>query len=226
MKVVANTRPAQGTGASRRLRRAGKVPGVVYGGAAQPTAVEVDHNALYHALRVESFHSSILDMELDGKGERVLLRALQWHPYKPQVMHVDFQRVDEDRPVTMKVPLHYVNQELAQAVKLGGAVVNHVLNEVQVTCLPKHLPEFIELDLSNVEVGQVIHVSQVPMPEGVKPVLHGKEDPVVVTIALPSVKVEEEETEAAAAAAAPAAAAAAPAAAAAAPAAAKKAEKK
>ncbi len=222
MKVVANTRPAQGTGASRRLRRAGKVPGIIYGGTAQPTAVELDHNALYHALRVESFHSSILDMELDGKGERVLLRALQWHPYKPQVMHIDFQRVDASQAITMKVPLHYVNQELAPAVKLGGAMVNHVLNEIQISCLPQYLPEFIELDLSNAEVGQVIHVSQVPMPEGVKPVLHGKEDPVVVTIALPSVKVEEEETPEAAAPAA--AAVAAPAAAA--PAAAKKTEKK
>ena len=221
MKVVANTRPAQGTGASRRLRRAGKVPGIIYGGTAQPTAIEVDHNALYHALRVESFHSSILDMEVDGSAERVLLRALQWHPYKPQVMHVDFQRIDEKQAITMRVPIHFVNQELAPAVKLGGAVVNHVLNEVQITCLPQYLPEFIELDLSSAEVGQVIHVSQVPMPEGVKPVLHGKEDPVVVTIALPSVRTEEEETPEAA----PAAAAAAPAAAAPA-AAAKKPEKK
>jgi large subunit ribosomal protein L25 len=208
MKVVANTRPAHGTGASRRLRRAGKVPGILYGGTAQPTAIEVDHNALYHALRVESFHSSILDMEIDGSGERVLLRALQWHPYKPQVMHVDFQRVDANQPITMKVPLHFVNQELATAVKLGGAVVNHVLNEIQITCLPQFLPEFIALDLSTAEVGQVVHVSQVPMPEGVRPVLHGKEDPVVVTISLPSVKTEEEVApEAAPAAAAPAAAA-------------------
>jgi len=220
MKVVANTRSAQGTGASRRLRRAGKVPGIIYGGQGEPTAIEVEHNPLYHALRVESFHASILDMELDGKSEQVLLRALQWHPYKPLVMHVDFQRVSADQPITMKVPLHFVNQELAPAVKLGGALISHVLNEVQITCLPRHLPEFIEVDLSNAEVGQVIHVSQIPMPEGVRPLLHGKEDPVVLTVALPSVKAEEE----AAAEAAPAAAVAA-AAPAAAPAA-KKAEKK
>jgi len=220
MKVVANTRSAQGTGASRRLRRAGKVPGIIYGGQGEPTAIEVEHNPLYHALRVESFHASILDMELDGKSEQVLLRALQWHPYKPLVMHVDFQRVSADQPITMKVPLHFVNQELAPAVKLGGALISHVLNEVQITCLPRHLPEFIEVDLSNAEVGQVIHVSQVPMPEGVRPLLHGKEDPVVLTVALPSVKAEEEPAaEAAPAAAAPAATpAAAPAA--------KKAEKK
>ena len=220
MKVVANTRSTQGTGASRRLRRAGKVPGIIYGGQGEPTAIEVEHNPLYHALRVESFHASILDMELDGKSEQVLLRALQWHPYKPLVMHVDFQRVSADQPITMKVPLHFVNQELAPAVKLGGALISHVLNEVQITCLPRHLPEFIEVDLSNAEVGQVIHVSQVPMPEGVRPLLHGKEDPVVLTVALPSVKAEEEPAaEAAPAAAAPAATpAAAPAA--------KKAEKK
>jgi len=220
MKVVANTRSAQGTGASRRLRRAGKVPGIIYGGQGEPTAIEVEHNPLYHALRVESFHASILDMELDGKSEQVLLRALQWHPYKPLVMHVDFQRVSADQPITMKVPLHFVNQDLAPAVKLGGALISHVLNEVQITCLPRHLPEFIEVDLSNAEVGQVIHVSQVPMPEGVRPLLHGKEDPVVLTVALPSVKAEEEPAaEAAPAAAAPAATpAAAPAA--------KKAEKK
>jgi len=208
MKVVANTRSAQGTGASRRLRRAGKVPGILYGGQGAPTPIEVEHNPLYHSARVESFHSSILDMELDGKSEQVLLRALQWHPYKPQVMHVDFQRVSADQPITMRVPLHYMNQETSDAVKLGGAKINHVLNEIEVSCLPKDLPEFIELDLGNATVGQVIHVSQVPMPAGVKAVLHGKEDPVVVTISIPTVKAEEEEAEAPAeAAAAPAAAA-------------------
>lgn len=215
MKVVANTRSAQGTGASRRLRRAGKVPGIIYGGQGEPTAIEVEHNPLYHALRVESFHSSVLDMELDGKAEQVLLRALQWHPYKPVVMHIDFQRVSADRPITMKVPLHYVNQDVSEAVRLGGAKINHVLNEIQVTCLPADLPEFIEIDLAGAAVGQVIHVSQVPMPAGVKAVLHGKEDPVVVTVSLPSVKGEEEP-----------AAEAAPAAAASAAPAAKKAEKK
>ena len=222
MKVVANTRSAQGTGASRRLRRAGKVPGIIYGGQGEPTAIEVEHNPLYHALRVESFHASILDMELDGKSEQVLLRALQWHPYKPVVMHIDFQRVSADQPITMRVPLHYVNQDASEAVRLGGAKVNHVLNEVQVSCLPRDLPEFIEIDLADATVGQVIHVSQVPMPAGVKAVLHGKEDPVVVTVALPSVKADEEPP----AEAAPAAAVAAPAAAPAAKKVEKKAEKK
>jgi large subunit ribosomal protein L25 len=198
MKVVANKRNLQGTGASRRLRRAGKVPGIIYGGQGQPAAIEVDHNSLYHALRVESFHSSILEMDLDGSAERVLLRAVQWHPYKQQVMHIDFQRVDADHVITMKVPVHFMNAEVSPAVKLGGAIVSHVLNEIEISCLPANLPEFIEVDLSAVSIGQVIHVSQVPMPEGVKPVLHGREDPVVVTVTKPGGGGDEEAPAAAA----------------------------
>jgi large subunit ribosomal protein L25 len=198
MKVVANKRNLQGTGASRRLRRAGKVPGIIYGGQGQPAAIEVDHNSLFHALRVESFHSSILEMDLDGSAERVLLRAVQWHPYKQQVMHIDFQRVDADHVITMKVPVHFMNAEVSPAVKLGGAIVSHVLNEIEISCLPANLPEFIEVDLSAVTIGQVIHVSQVPMPEGVKPVLHGREDPVVVTVTKPGGGGDEEAPAAAA----------------------------
>ncbi|MEK9719993.1 MAG: 50S ribosomal protein L25/general stress protein Ctc, partial [Quisquiliibacterium sp.] len=126
MKVVANKRNEQGTGASRRLRRAGKVPGIIYGGQGEPARIEVDHNSLYHALRVESFHSSILDLDLDGSSEQVLLRAVQWHPYKPQVMHIDFQRIDADHVITMRVPVHFMNQEISPAVKLGGAMISHV----------------------------------------------------------------------------------------------------
>jgi large subunit ribosomal protein L25 len=186
MKVVANTRTLQGTGASRRLRRAGKVPGIVYGGEAQPAAIEIEHNPLFHALRVESFHSSILDMEIDGKSEHVLLRSVQWHPFKQQVLHIDFQRVNANQKITVRVPVHFMNQEISPAVKLSSAIISHVLNEIEVSCLPSQLPEFIELDLSKLEVGQVVHVSQVPMPEGVTPVLHGKEDPVVVAAVKPA----------------------------------------
>ncbi len=130
MKVVANTRNAQGTGASRRLRRAAKVPGIIYGGRVEPTSIEIDHNALYHALRVENFHSSILDMDLDGKPEQVLLRDVQWHPYKQQVMHIDFQRVAPDQKITLKVPLHFTNQDQSPAVKLSAAIVSHVITEI------------------------------------------------------------------------------------------------
>ncbi|MFO0232656.1 MAG: 50S ribosomal protein L25/general stress protein Ctc, partial [Burkholderiales bacterium] len=179
MKVVATTRTAQGSGASRRLRRSGKVPGIVYGGTATPTAIELDHNPLYHSLRVEAFHSSILDMELDGNAERVLLRDVQWHAYKPLVMHIDFQRVAADQKIHVKVPLHYVNQEVSPAVKISAAIVSHVLSEIDVTCLPAALPEFIEVDLSGLTAGHPIHLSDVTFPEGVTPV-QAKENPVLV----------------------------------------------
>lgn len=190
MKVVAITRNAQGTGASRRLRRAGKVPGIIYGGNAQPTAIEIDHNDLFHALRVEAFHASILDMELDGKSEQVLLRDVQWHPFKQQVTHIDFQRVAADRKITMKVPLHFTNQENSPAVKLSAAIVSHVLNEIAVACLPGDLPEFVEVDLSNLAAGQTVHMRDIPLPSGVTAVLREKENPVVVTVAVPAAEEE------------------------------------
>lgn len=210
MKVVATTRSAQGSGASRRLRRTGKVPGIVYGGAATPTAIELDHNPLYHSLRVESFHSSILDMELDGRSEQVLLRDVQWHAYKPQVLHIDFQRVAADQKIHVKVPLHFVNQDISPAVKLSAAIVSHVMSEIEVSCLPGALPEFIEVDLSGLTAGHPIHVSDVTFPAGVTP-LQAKENPVLVVA---TVKGGDSgaDAEPAAAAAAPAKAAAAPAA--------------
>ena len=186
MKVVANTRSAQGTGASRRLRRAGKVPGIVYGGTVTPTAIELDHNSLFHALRVESFHSSILDMELDGKAEQVLLRDVQWHPYKQQVLHIDFQRIDANQKITMKVPLHFTNQEVSPAVKLSGAIISHVFNEIEISCLPGKLPEFIEVDLSSLETGKTVHVRDIPMPEGVSAVLREGENPAVISVTVPA----------------------------------------
>ena len=191
MKVVANTRSAQGTGASRRLRNAGKVPGIIYGGTVTPTTVELDHNTLYHALRVESFHASVLDMELDGKGEKVLLRDVQWHPYKQLVMHIDFQRVDANSKITMKVPLHFTNQELSPAVKLSGAIIGHVYNEIEVSCLPGNLPEFIEVDLSSLEVGKTVHIRDIPMPEGVTVAMRANENPAIINVTVP-VGAEEE----------------------------------
>ncbi len=203
MKFVAKTRSEQGSGASRRLRRAGLVPGIVYGGKTAPTPISIEHNPLYHALRVEAFHSSILDMELDGQPERVLLRDVQWHAYKPLVTHIDFQRVAADEKITVKVPLHFVNQELSPAVKLSGGIVGHVVNEVEISCLPGDLPSFIEVDLSNLEVGKPVHLSGIAFPQGVAPVLHAGEDPVLVTVTIPGAA--EEEPAPAAAPAAPAA---------------------
>lgn len=200
MKVVANTRTAQGSGASRRLRHAAKVPGVIYGGNEAPTSIEIDHNPLYHALRVEAFHSSILDMELDGKSQQVLLRDVQWHPYKQQVLHIDFQRVAADRKITMRVPLHFKGQESSPAVKLSAAIISHVMTDLEIRCLPADLPEFIEIDLSNLESTGSVHVADIAMPAGVQPALRGKENPVVVTVSVPAA----EEEKPAAAPAAPA----------------------
>jgi large subunit ribosomal protein L25 len=207
MKVVATTRSAQGSGASRRLRRSGKVPGIVYGGTATPTTIEIDHNPLYHSLRVEAFHASILDMEIDGKTEKVLLRDVQWHAYKPQVMHIDFQRVAADQKIHVKVPLHFVNQDISPAVKLSAAIVSHVQSEIDVTCLPGALPEFIEVDLSGLTAGHPIHLADVKLPEGVTAV-QAKENPVLVVATVKGGSdATEESTSAPAAKAAPAAAA-------------------
>lgn len=184
MKVVATTRQAQGTGASRRLRRSGKVPGIIYGTSAQPTPIELDHNSLFHALRKESFHASILELELDGKGvEQVLLRDVQMHAFKPQVLHVDFQRVAANEKIHVKVPLHFVNAEHSPAVKQSAAVVSHVFTEIDVSCLPQDLPEFIEVDLAHLSVGQSIHLNDLKLPNGVAAVSH--ENTVVVTVTVP-----------------------------------------
>jgi large subunit ribosomal protein L25 len=201
MKVVATTRNAQGTGASRRLRHAGRVPGVLYGGKGHPVAIEVEHNPLFHSLRRERFHASILDMELDGKSEQVLLRDFQMHPYKQLVLHIDFQRVAADQPVHMRVPLHFSGQEHSPAVKDSGATVGHVLSELDITCLPKDLPEFIAVDLSSLKATDTIKVLELKLPAGVKPVVKGKENPVVVSVTIPGAVVEEEPTAAPVAAA-------------------------
>ncbi len=207
MKVVAQTRELQGTGASRRLRRAGKVPGIIYGSSAKPVAIELDHNGLFHALRKEAFHSSILDLELDGKADQqVLLRDVQMHAFKSQVMHVDFQRVAANEKIHVKVPLHFLNAESSPAVKQNGAVVSHVFTEINVTCLPKDLPEFISVDLSQLSVGQTIHLADLKLPDGVSVVSH--ENPVVVTVTVPrGMEEAAPAADAAAATAAPAAAA-------------------
>lgn len=180
MKVVATTRKLQGTGASRRLRRTGRTPGIVYGGTAEPVAIELDHNALFHALRVDTFHSSILDLEVDGKSEQVLLRDTQWHPYRQLVLHVDFQRVVAAEKINVKVPLRFLNQESSPAVKLQNAIVSHIVTEIEVVCLPKDLPGFIEVDLANLGVERAVHMSDIPLPPGVTVVGHGDDQTVVV----------------------------------------------
>ncbi|MFZ9264196.1 MAG: 50S ribosomal protein L25/general stress protein Ctc [Polynucleobacter sp.] len=200
MKVVAYERSVQGTGASRRLRNAGKTPGIIYGGNEAPQAVELDHNALFHALRKEAFHSSILDIEVAGKSQKALLRDYQMHPFKPLVLHIDFQRVDAKQKIHVKVPLHFVNAEIAPAVKLGGALISHIATEIEVSCLPADLPEYIQVDLSKIEVGHAIHVKDVALPKGLSLVPHLEhENPVVVNARVPTVKAEATEAPAAAA---------------------------
>ena len=181
-ELNASKRELQGSGASRRLRRANKVPGIIYGGVAAPALIELDHNDILLALRKEAFHSSVLTIKLDGAVETVLLRDSQMHPYKPLVLHVDFLRVDATHAIHQKVPLHFVNADVAVGVKLDGGVVSHAMNEVDVACLPQDLPAFIEVDLKDLKGGQTLHVSQLSYPKGVKPVMHGEDDPVVVAI--------------------------------------------
>ena len=190
MKFVAYERTQQGTGASRRLRLTNKVPGIVYG-AGTPTMIELDHNALYFALKKEAFHSSMLEMELAGKTEQVLLRDFQMHAWKQIVLHVDFQRVDETTRITKKVPLHFVNEENSPAVKTDKCLVAHVVTEVEIQCLASQLPEFITVDLGNLVKGQSLHVSDLVLAEGVKVVTHGKKDPVIAAVTVPKEEVEE-----------------------------------
>jgi large subunit ribosomal protein L25 len=189
IEVSATSRKAQGTGASRRLRKAGRVPGIVYGGA-EPQLVEFDHNNLYHALRNEAFHASILTLDLEGKKEQVLLRDFHMHPFRQQVMHIDFQRVQADKKIHMKVPLHFINAEIAPGVKVGGGVISHVLSEMEIACLPANLPEFIEVDLSNLDIGHSVHVSDVKLPKGVEVAGHHHAADAVATVQIPRGAVE------------------------------------
>ena len=182
MKFVAFERKLQGTGASRRLRITGRTPGIVYGGTAEPLLIEVDHNALFHAIKKEAFHASILEMELGGATHKVLLRDLQMHPYKPQVQHIDFQRVEATTRMTVKVPLHFSGEESSPAVKAEKCLVNHVVNELTVSCFPADIPEFIAVDLSGMKKGHSLHVNDITLPKGVKVVTKGQVNPVIASV--------------------------------------------
>ncbi|MBU1214799.1 MAG: 50S ribosomal protein L25/general stress protein Ctc [Gammaproteobacteria bacterium] len=207
IEISATKRQVQGTGASRRLRKANRVPGVVYG-SGDAIMIELDHNTTYFALKNEAFHASVLSLDLDGKKESVLLRDFQMHPFRQQVQHVDFQRVDAKKKVHMKVPLHFVNAEIAPGVKLGGGIITHVLNELDVVCLAKDLPTSIEIDLAGLELGHSIHISDVKLPKGVEVATHHHAADAVATVQVPRGAVEAAATAAegeAAPAAAPAA---------------------
>jgi large subunit ribosomal protein L25 len=194
MEFTAFPRTLQGTGASRRLRGAGKVPGVVYGADKPAQAIELDHHALSRHLKLEAFHASILEMTYEGAKEQVLLRDVQMHPFRPLVLHVDFQRIDKLKKIHMKVPLHFINAEICPGVKVGGGVVNHIRNEIDIQCLPDDLPEFIEVNLDKLELGHSLHVNEIALPKGVEPTPRVKKDnPAVVTVHVPKVIVIEED---------------------------------
>ena len=188
----ANKRDLQGTGASRRLRRAHRIPGILYGGTEAPQAIDMDHNELFQLMRKEVFYSSVLTVNLGGAKQMCLLRDVQRHPYKQIIMHLDFQRVDATHKLHQKVPLHFVNGDIAPGVKLGGGMVSHAMNDIDVKCLPADLPTFIEVDLKDLHAGQSIHVSQLALPPGVEVVHHGDGDPVVASITVKGPSKEEE----------------------------------
>ena len=191
MNIVAFERAKQGTGASRRLRNSGRTPGIIYGGDTQPQAIEVDHNGLWHTLKKEAFHSSVLDMDLGGQTVKVVLRNVQYHPYKQQVLHIDFQRVDAKTKLHLKVPVHYVGADESAAVKVDHCTVNIVVNELDVTCMPSDLPEFISVDLSELKKGATLHLKDVKFPRGVTPVTRGSQNnPALVSMVAPVIVVE------------------------------------
>ncbi|GAB2722207.1 MULTISPECIES: 50S ribosomal protein L25/general stress protein Ctc [Comamonas] len=184
MNVVAFARAKQGTGASRRLRNSGRTPGIIYGAAAEPQLIEVDHNSLWYALKKEAFHASVLELDLDGAKSQVLLRDVQYHPYKQLVLHIDFQRVDANTALTMKVPVHFSGAEESPAVKIDKCLVTPVVTEIQVICMPKDLPEFIAVDLSKLEKGSTVHLKDIALPKGVK--LAAQTNPALVSVAAPA----------------------------------------
>jgi large subunit ribosomal protein L25 len=186
MKFTAFERNLQGTGASRRLRISGKTPGIVYGAGQEPKNIELDHNALYHAMRKEAFHSSVLEMDLNGQVEKVLLRDYQAHPYKQLVLHVDFQRIDATTKIHKKVPLHFINEGESHAVKIEKCIINHIVTELEIECLAEQLPEHLTVDLGNVVLGQTIHVDDLQLGANIKVLTHGRKNPAIATVVAPA----------------------------------------
>lgn len=202
-EIKAESRKDEGKGASRRLRRASYVPAVVYGAGQPPQSIQIEHNTILLAAKHEWFFSSVLDLSVDGKVQKVLVRDWQKHPFKQQMLHMDFLRIDEKHAIRVNVPLHFLNQEKSAAAKTSGVVITHNLTEVEISCLPKDLPEFIELDLADLKPGDIIHLSQLKLPKGVEIVaLHLGADHDTTVVTANAVKDEVEEAPAADAAAA------------------------
>ena len=192
IEITANERALKGTGASRRLRHSGKTPGILYGGKDEAKSIELDSKELMMKFKHEAFHASILALNIDGKSEKVLLRDYQLHPVRDNILHIDFQRIDENKKLNVKIPFHFMNQEIAPGVKLEGGIVSHIMIDVDILCLPKDLPTYIEVDLSNLSIGDSIHLSEINVPEGVELTgLSEENDPIITSISKPKVVAEE-----------------------------------
>ena len=193
IEINAKERKSKGTGASRRLRNEGTTPGILYGGVKDAISLEIDSKELFMQFRHEAFHASILTLNLEGKKESVILRDFQMHPVRNNIQHIDFQRINENEKINVKVPFHFVNEDTAPGVKLEGGLVSHIMTEIDISCLPKDLPQYIEVDLGELAMGESIHLSEVTVPEGVElTALTDENDPAITSISKPKVVVEEE----------------------------------
>ena len=193
IEIKAKERKSKGTGASRRLRHEGTTPGILYGGVKDAISLEIDTKELFMQFRHEAFHASILTLNLEGKKESVILRDFQMHPVRNNIQHIDFQRINENEKISVKVPFHFINEETAPGVKIEGGLVSHIMTEIDISCLPKDLPQYIEVDLGELAMGESIHLSEVTVPEGVELTsLTDENDPAITSISKPKVVVEEE----------------------------------
>ena len=193
IEINAKERKSKGTGASRRLRHEGTTPGILYGGVKDAISLEIDTKELFMQFRHEAFHASILTLNLEGKKESVILRDFQMHPVRNNIQHIDFQRINENEKISVKVPFHFINEETAPGVKLEGGLVSHIMTEIDISCLPKDLPQYIEVDLGELAMGESIHLSEVTVPDGVELTsLTDENDPAITSISKPKVVVEEE----------------------------------
>ncbi len=197
-ELRAESRTELGKSASRRLRRSGRIPGTVYGASKDPQSISLSHDEVLHQLDHEAFYSSVLTLNVDAQSEQVVVKDLQRHPYKPDILHIDFLRIDEKQKITMRVPLHFLNEQQCVGVKSGGGVISRIMTELEISCLPKDLPEYIDVDLANVNLGESVHLSDIDLPEGVEiyALLSGGDASAsVATVSLPKGILEEEEEE-------------------------------
>ncbi|MDU0810434.1 MAG: 50S ribosomal protein L25/general stress protein Ctc [Burkholderia sp.] len=195
MKVAALDRQKKGTSVSRRLRKSGKTIGIVYGGGVASQMIELDHNFLWQEINKEAFHASIFDLQISGKSQKVILRDIQYHPFKQLLLHVDFQRVDSKKKIRTKVPLHFLNAEVSPALRISKAIMSHIVTEIEVECLPMLLPNFVEVDLSNLEASQTVRAKDISLPNGVELVPHINEENPIIALAIIPVDIPSDTSE-------------------------------